>query len=103
MANGHLALGDDVVELSLNVRARQSKGRTHHQWDKNNLYSLNGLVKEGYVQIFERDKFKVYDATHTKIWVTRGAVLQGYYCPDEGLWRIPLLNRGDKAQKTATF
>ena len=39
--------------------ARQSRGRTHRQWDKNNLYSLNGLVKEGYIPIFERDGFKV--------------------------------------------
>ena len=29
--------------------------------------------------------------------------MQGFYCPDEGLWRIPLLNRGNRAQKTATF
>ena len=41
------------------------------------------------------------DATNTNICVTCGAVLQGYYCPDEGQWRIPLLHRDDKVQKTA--
>ena len=102
MAMGHLAPGNDVVELPLNVHGKTKEGQTV-SGTKNNLYSLNGLVKEGCVSIFERYRFKVYDATNTKIWVTRGAVLQGYYCPDEGLWRIPLLNRGGEAQKTATF
>ena len=30
-------------------------------------------------------------------------MLQGYYCPDEGLWRITLLNGDSQANKTATF
>ena len=70
---------------------------------KNNLYSLNSLVKEGYVPIFDRKGFKVYDATNTKIWVTRGAVLRGYYCPDKGLWRIPLMTGDCQDNKTAKF
>ena len=99
---GHTAPGDNVVELPLNVRG---KARERHTVSgiKNNLYGLNWLAKEGYVPIFERDGFKVCDSTNTKIWVTRGAVLQGYYCPDEELWRIPLLNRGGHAHRTATF
>ena len=81
---GHLAPGNDVVELPLNVRGKAKEGHTA-SGIKNNLYSLNGLVKEGYVPIFERDGFKVYDATNTKILVMRGTVLQGYCCPNEGL------------------
>ena len=90
MALGHTARGGDIVTLPLNVRGKANEGHTV-SGIKNNLYSLNGLVREGYIPIFDSEGFKVYDATNTKIWVTRGAVLRGYYCPDEGLWRIPLL------------
>ena len=41
--------------------------------------------------------------TNTKIRVTRNAVLRGCYCSDEGLWRIPLLNKGIQAKDTAAF
>ena len=98
----YIAPGDDIVELLLNMRGKSKEGHTV-SGIKNNMYSLDGLVKEGHVPIFERDGFKVYDATNTKIWVMCGAVLQGYYCPNKGLWCIPLLNRGGQAQKTATF
>ena len=102
MAMGHTAPGDDVVELPLPIRGNAREAHTV-RGIQNNLYSLNRLVEEGYVPIFEHDGFKVYDATNTKIRVTRDAVLRGYYCPDEGLWRIPLLNKGIQAKDTATF
>ena len=57
MAMGHTAPGDDVVEMPLNVRC---KARERHtvSGEKNHPYSLNWLVKEGFVPIFERDGFK---------------------------------------------
>ena len=58
MAMGYLALGNDAVELPLNVRGKEKEGHTV-SGIKNNLYSLNGLVKEGFVPIFERGGFKV--------------------------------------------
>ena len=102
MAMGHIAPGDDVVELPLPIRGGAREGHTV-PGITNNLYSLNQLVKEGYIPIFESDGFKVYDAANTKIRVTRDAVLRGYYCPDEGLWRIPLLSKGIQAKETAQF
>ena len=30
-------------------------------------------------------------------------MLQGYYCPDEGLWRIPLMTGENQTRKTAKF
>ena len=88
---GHRALGDDVVELPLPVRGKACEGHTV-EGIKNNLYSFNRLAKEGCVPIFERDEFKVYNSTNTKIRVTRDAVLRAYYCPDKGLRRISLLH-----------
>ena len=74
MVLGHTARGGDVVALPLNVLGKARDGHTI-SGIKNNLYSLNALVKEGYIPIFDSKGFKVYDATNTKIWVTRGAVL----------------------------
>ena len=102
MALGHTARGGDIVTLPLNVRGKANEGHTV-SGIKNNLYSLNGLVREGYIPIFDSEGFKVYDATNTKIWVTRGAVLRGYYCPNEGLWRIPLLTGENQTSGTAKF
>ena len=102
MAMEHIAPGDDVVELTLNVRGKANEAHTVSGIKKQPVQpQLAG--KRRVRSIFWRNGFKVYDAINTTIWVTRGAALQGCYCPDEGLWRIPLLNRGGQAQKTATF
>ena len=102
MALGHTAPGGDVVDLPLPLREEAREGHTV-KGIQNNLYSINRLVKEGYIPIFTDDGFKVYDASNTKIRVSRDAVLRGYYCSDEGLWRIPLLLKEGESTKTATF
>ena len=102
MALGHTAPGGDVVDLPLPLREEAREGRTV-KGIQNNLYSINRLVKQGYIPTFTGDGFKVYDATNTKIRVSRDAVLNGYYCPNEGLWRIPLLQKGEAAQASAPF
>ena len=58
MALGHTARGGDVVTLPLNVRGKANEGHTA-SGIKNYLYSLNGLVKEGYIPIFDSKGFKV--------------------------------------------
>ena len=102
MALGHTAPGGDVVDLPLPLREAAREGHTV-EGIQNNLYSVNRLVKQGYAALFTDDGFKVYDATNKKIRVSRAAVLNGYYCQDEGLWRIPLLHDGEAAQASATF
>ena len=102
MALGHTAPGGDVVDLPLPLREAAREGHTV-EGTQNNLYSVNRLVKQGYAALFTDDGFKVYDATNTKIRVSRDAVLNGYYCPDASLWRIPLLHDGEAAQASAPF
>ena len=58
MALGHTAKGGDVVTLPLNVRGKANEGHTVNGI-KNNLYSLNGLVKEGHIPIFDSEGFKI--------------------------------------------
>ena len=50
MAMGHTARGGDIVELSLDMCGKAKEGNTVSGM-KNNLYSLNLLVKEGHVPI----------------------------------------------------
>ena len=51
MAMGHLAPGDDVVDLSLPLRKLAREGHTI-PGIKNTLHSVNQMVKAGYVPIF---------------------------------------------------
>ena len=48
--DGHTAPGDDVVELSLNMRGKAREGHTVSGIE-NNLYRLKWIVKEGHVPI----------------------------------------------------
>ena len=65
MATGHTAPGNNVVELPLPVRGKAFEGHTA-KGIKNNLYSLNRLVKGGYVSFFECSGFKVCNSTNTR-------------------------------------
>ena len=63
--NGNGALGPGKRRCQATARcARQSEGRTHSKWDKNNLYLQPQRSREG--RIRPSDGFKVYDATNTK-------------------------------------
>ena len=57
MALGHTARGCDVVDLPLNARGKAREGHTVSGL-KNNLYSLNSLVKEGYIPFFGQQRIQ---------------------------------------------
>ena len=100
MARGDVAPAEDIVRLDLNVRDKAKEGHTVNGV-KQNLLSTSKLVREDYIQIFERDKVSVYDARNTKVTVSRAAVLRGYYHEGTNLWRIPLIPRHlSKRRKT---
>jgi hypothetical protein len=58
---------------------------------------MNKLAKAGYKAKFSGDNVQFYDARGTQREVTRQAVLEGWYVPEEGLWRIPLACRSSKS------
>ena len=85
MAMGHIASADEVKLLRHNVRGA---AREVHATDgiKNNLLSINEFAKEDYITMFDGDEVNIYDARNTKVTVSRGAILQGWRLPEEGLW-----------------
>ena len=80
---------DEIKELPFDVREEAQEvhmvpGIEH------TLMSTNEFALEKYVTLFDEDMVNIYDATNTKITVSRGAVLQGWRVPSKGLWRVPL-------------
>ena len=100
MALGHVAPGEDVVNLDLALPLRKEAREGHTISDlKNNLYSINKLVNADYVPIFLRDSIQIYDATNTTITVSRDAVCRGYFDNKTNLWRLPLYHRSQSKER----
>ena len=57
----------------------------------NTLLSTGKLVEGGYFSVYDKNELNIYDGRKTKIIITEEAVLKGYRCPREKLWRIPLV------------
>ena len=96
MALGHVANAADVVHLNLPLREEATEAHTVPGL-RHNLLSMNKLAKAGYEAKFSGDNVQFYDARGTQREVTRQAVLEGWYVPEEGLWRIPLACRSAKS------
>ena len=58
---------------------------------KHRLMSTNKFAEENYVQVFDKEQVNIYDTNDVKIQTTRGAVLQGWRVPREGMLHIPLV------------
>ena len=54
------------------------------------LLSTSKLADARYVTVYDGDDIKFYDGRTAKIKVSKAAVLQGWRCPHERLWQIPL-------------
>ena len=54
------------------------------------LLSTSKMADAKYITIFDEEEVNIYDATNTKITVSRGAILKGWRMKDTKLWRIPL-------------
>ena len=99
---GHVAPGEDVVDLALPLRKEARIGHTITGL-QNNLFSINKLVDADYVPIFLRDSIEIYDATNTTITVSRDAVCRGYFDSRDNLWKLPLHRRNQgKERQTIT-
>ena len=93
MGTGDRAPAEDEVLVDIPLRQEAREGHTVGDLN-HNLLSLVPMVQQGYIGIFDKDAFNVYDATNTKITVSRSAVLKGWYDPAIKLWRVPLIVNG---------
>ena len=57
----------------------------------NTLLSTGKLVEVGYFAVYDKNEVNIYNGIKAKIIITEEAVLKGYRCPREKLWRIPLV------------
>ena len=57
----------------------------------NTLLSTGKLAEGGYFSVYDKNEVNIYDERNAKILITEEAVLKGYGCPREKLWRIPLV------------
>ena len=57
----------------------------------NTLLSTGKLVEGVYFALYGENKLNIYDGKKEKIIIAEEAVLKGYRCPREKLWRIPLI------------
>ena len=90
MALGNLAPASEVLHLNLPLQKEALKAHTV-KGIKHNLLSVNKLAAAGYRAEFERNTVKFYDTYGHARQPSQQAVLEGWYIPDEGLWRIPLV------------
>ena len=45
----------------------------------------------GYTVVYDKNEVNYYETTTTKVIAFKAAVLQGWICPRDKLWRIPLV------------
>jgi hypothetical protein len=58
---------------------------------ENSLLSINKFAKAGYTVIYDKDEVNFYNARTTKIMVSEEAILTGWQCPHQKMWRVPLI------------
>ena len=56
----------------------------------NTLLSTVKLVEGGYFSVYDENELNIYDGIKAKIIITEEAVLKGYRCPREKLWRTSI-------------
>jgi hypothetical protein len=49
------------------------------------------MVDANYIAVYDKEEVNFYDATTTKVLITEEAVLTGWRCPVNKLWRVPLV------------
>ncbi len=58
---------------------------------ENFLLNTNKFAKAGYTVIYDNDEVNFYNARTMKIMVSEEAILTGWRCPHQKMWRNPLV------------
>ena len=80
-----------VSKLAHNVRQPAKEIHIVPSIKSNSLLSTEKIAKAGYTTVFNNEEVNIYDAHNTKLIVSRGAILHGWFNKTHNLWRIPLI------------
>ena len=87
---GNIAAADKVKDFPFDVRAEIRDVHTATGIEHNMLL-INKFTLTNYISIFDEDMINTYNATNTKIPVSKGTVLREWRVPSEEVCCIPLV------------
>ncbi len=90
LPSGQSVAASEVAEYPFKVQNPASKVHITPGITSNSLMSTNQFAVADYITVFNKEEVNVYNANDVKITVSRGAILQGWRCPNTGLWQISL-------------
>ena len=90
LADGRPAPATTVAKLAHNVREPARSVDIVPSLAGNSLLSGGKFAEAGYISICDGDEVNIYDGRTAKVVVSEEAVLKGWFCPRQRLWRIPL-------------
>jgi hypothetical protein len=91
LPDGRIAPATTRNKLLHNVREPARRVNIVPALVKNSLLSTNKFAKAGYTIIYDKDEVNFYNARTTKIMVSEEAILTGWQCPHQKMWRVPLV------------
>ena len=90
LADGRPAPATTVAKLAHAVREPARSVDIVPSLAGNSLLSGGKFAEAGYISVCDGDEVNIYDGRTAKIVVSEAAVLKGWFCPRQRLWRIPL-------------
>ncbi len=91
LPDGTIAPATTRNKLLHNVREPACRVNIVPALVENSLLSTNKFAKAGYTVIYDKDEVNFYNARTTKITVLEEAILIGWQCPHQKMWRVPLI------------
>jgi hypothetical protein len=92
LPNGTTAAASTVNKLLHNVREPTRSANFVPTLANNSLISTSKFVDAGYTVVYDDKEVNYYEKATTKIISTEDAVLRGWQCPRDKLWRVPLVS-----------
>jgi hypothetical protein len=91
LPDGTTAVASTVNKLLHNIREPAQSTNIVPTLAINSLISTSKFVDTGYTVVYNDKKVNYYEKATTKIIVLEDAVLRGWQCPCDKLWRVPLV------------
>jgi hypothetical protein len=91
LPNGTTAVASTVNKLLHYVQEPARSANIVPTLANNSLISISKFVEAGYTIVYDDKEVNYYEKATTKISALEDAVLQGWQCPRDKLWRVPLI------------
>jgi hypothetical protein len=91
LPNGATAPATTINKLHHNVREPAWSANIVPDLATNSLMSTSKFVDAGYTIVHDDKEVNLYKKASTKIVVSEDAVIRGWRCPHNKLWRVPLI------------